>query len=423
MSVNNTHRLSRPEGISSYSIGRIAGIEVFIHWTWLIIFLVLTWSLAEGLYLHDYPGWSAAQAWLAGAATSLVLFLCVLLHELSHSLLARSQGMGVTRITLFLFGGVSSLDQDAKDPAQEFAIAAIGPLTSLLLAAAFAVPAVLVGGAVGRAATYLAIINLALGVFNLLTGFPLDGGRVLRSIVWARTHNLLRATRFAASGGRYMGVLLAIIGLIEFLLTGDVFGGLWLGLIGWFLYSQAGASYQLAATTDTLSRIKVTSCLEQRYHAVDPDLSMDAFVSSFVLTFHERFYPVMSDGHMLGLISVSDLKRFDRSEWPDRKVSDSMMPIDRLVTVGPSDDLATATQLMGVADVHQLPVMQDEQLLGFVTRADVIQALNSRTALQSFLSDLGPEDHDESAVDADGENGVENEPLSIGTGQRSDKSR
>jgi Zn-dependent protease len=189
-------------------IGRLAGIDIIVHWSWLIIFFVLTWSLAEGLFLHDYPAWTRGEAWLAGAVTSLVVFASVLIHELSHSITARHQGMDVSSITLFVFGGVSTLTEEPRDPGQEFTIAVVGPVTSLLLAGIFAIGGLLLHGALGTASFYLAFINAVLGAFNLLPGCPLDGGRLLRAAAWARSGDLVRATRVASRSGTVMAYAL-----------------------------------------------------------------------------------------------------------------------------------------------------------------------------------------------------------------------
>ncbi|HLF78043.1 MAG TPA: site-2 protease family protein [Dehalococcoidia bacterium] len=384
-------------GSSSFSIGRIAGIEILIHWSWLVIFFLLTWSLAEGLYLHDYPRWTTTQGWLAGALTSLVLFSCVLIHELSHSILARSQGINVSSITLFIFGGVSSLTEEPKRPGQEFAIAAIGPAVSLALAGCFALAAALVSGPVGRATTYLAFINVALGVFNLLPGFPLDGGRVLRSFIWARSRNLLKATRLASMSGKLLGGFLIGAGLLLFF-AGSGFGGLWFAVIGWFLYNQAGMSYQEVVARDVLSRIHAGSLLSRDFHSVQPDVALASFAADYLLTYHERCFPVISNRQLFGLISLADLKKFPREDWPNRAVQEAMTPAGALLTVTPSDDLAKATQLLASADVHQLPVMEDGEFVGFVTRAAVVQALRSEDELEIIR--VGSSSPDASAIDS-----------------------
>ena len=203
-----------------FPIGRVAGIDIFVHWSWLIVFALLTASLAEGLFLNDYPSWSWEQGWLAGAATSLVVFGCVLVHELSHSIIARRRGMDVSSITLFIFGGVSTLKDEPRGPGEEFVIAAVGPMTSFVLGGLFGLGALVLNGGLGSAASYLAFINVVLGGFNLLPGFPLDGGRVLRAAAWARSHDFLKATHIAAATGTVVAYMLMIGGLVALVLGG-----------------------------------------------------------------------------------------------------------------------------------------------------------------------------------------------------------
>jgi Zn-dependent protease len=376
---NMATKAERPKvwGMGGFPIGRVAGIDILVHWSWLVIFGLLTWSLAEGLFLPDYPHWTRAEAWTAGATTSLVLFGSVLLHELSHSLVARRHGIDVASITLFIFGGVSGLKGEPKRPAQEFLIAIAGPVTSFALAGIFGIGALVLRGGVGTASMYLAFINLVLGAFNLLPGFPLDGGRVLRSLAWARGGNLVKTTRLASDAGKAMAFLLMAGGAVAFLL-GGLITGIWFLVIGWFLLSQADIGYKQVLAQDVLRGISVGSALTRDFHPVPPELSLNEFLSDYVLTYHQRSYPVMSNGQLVALVSLSDLKGFPRAEWHEHSVSEVMTPRDRLHVVRPRDDLATAAEEMASADVQQLPVMEDGRLLGFVTRADIIRLIRLR---------------------------------------------
>lgn len=376
---NIASKAERPKvwGMGGFPIGRVAGIDILVHWSWLVIFGLLTWSLAEGLFLHDYPHWTRAEAWTAGAITSLVLFGSVLLHELSHSLVARRQGIDVASITLFIFGGVSSLKGEPKRPAQEFLIAIVGPLTSFVLAGIFGIGALVLRGGVGTASMYLAFINLVLGAFNLLPGFPLDGGRVFRALAWSRNGNLVKATRLASDAGKGMAFLLMAGGAVAFFL-GGLITGIWFLVIGWFLFSQADISYKQVIAQDVLRGISVDSALTHDFHPVRPELNLNEFLSDYVLTYHQRSYPVMSGDRLVGLVSLADLKGCPREEWHEHSVSEVMTPQDRLHVVRPRDDLATAAEEMASADVHQLPVVEDGRLLGFVTRADIIRLIRLR---------------------------------------------
>jgi Zn-dependent protease len=360
--------------MGGFPIGRVAGIDILVHWSWVLIFGLLTWSLAEGLFLHDYPNWTRAEAWFAGAVTSLVLFASILLHELSHSLVARRQGMSVRSITLFIFGGVSAIGEEPRQPGQEFSMAAVGPLTSFALAGLFGLASLVLRGGVGTAAGYLAFINVLLGAFNLLPGFPLDGGRVLRSIAWARTGSMMRATRIASFSGEAVAFLLMAGGAVAFFL-GDLIPGVWFFVIGWFLLSQARASYRQLAARHALSGFNVGSALSRNFDPVRPEISLASFLSDHVLVSHRQSYPVLSDGRLLGVISLPDLKRFPRDEWHERMVSEAMTPQERLVAALPSDDLMGAAERMAEEDLEQLPVVEDGRFIGFVTRSEIVQLI------------------------------------------------
>ncbi len=386
-------RRLKVRGIGGFSIGRVAGIDILVHWSWLVIFGLLTWSLAEGLFLHDYPSWTRGEAWFAGAVTSLVLFGCVLLHELSHSLVARSQGINVASITLFIFGGVSGLTEEPKRPGQELVIAIVGPLTSFVLAGLFGIGGLVLRGGIGTAFLYLAAINAVLGAFNLLPGFPLDGGRVVRALAWAREGSIVKATQLASRAGKLMAVLLIAGGAVAAVL-GAFITGLWFVVIGWFLFSQADIGYKQVLARRVLSHISVKSALSTDFHAVAPGLSLSDFLSDYVLTSHQRSYPVMSGDRLVGIASLADLRKFPREEWHDRTVSEAMTPSERLRIIGPSDDLEKAAETMASADVHQIPVMEDGRFLGFVTQADIIRLIRVR-------SDLGDAEIERLARDAD----------------------
>lgn len=359
-------------------IGRITGIDILIHPTWFLIFALLTWSLSEGLFLEDHPTWSRAAGWAAGLVTSLLLFGSLLLHEFSHCVMARRRGLEVKSVTLFIFGGVSSLKGEPQAPADEFRIAIVGPITSFALAAVFALAGLaLWDTGADTAAFYLAAINAMLGVFNLLPGFPLDGGRVLRSALWARRHSLQAATRVAAQTGTTMAFLLMVAGIVV-ALAGAFLSGIWLVVIGWFLRSQAEASYSQLVTRDVLERTPVFAVLEPDYHAVHPLTSLDALVNGYLLHYSQRYFPVSTDWGLDGLITVTDLQKFPRREWQSRTVVDAMTPADRLHTLAPDDSLNRAAELIAENDVNQLPVIDEGHLLGFVTRAGIMRILQFR---------------------------------------------
>ena len=367
--------------LGGFRLGRLAGIDIVIHWSWFLIFFLLTWTLAQGLFLNDYPHWAQATAWLAGGLTSLLLFGSVLLHEWAHAMMARRQGIAVKSITLFIFGGVSSLTEEPKRPGEEFLIAGVGPATSFLLAGLFGLVGLAFRGtAVGTASLYLAFINVLLGAFNLLPGFPLDGGRLLRSIAWARKRSLPQATRIAALTGIGLAFVLMAGGAVAFVL-GAFLTGIWFVIIGWFLRSQADAALRQLTISEQLRGLTVSAALRRDFHPVPPELSLASLLDDYVLLYHDRCYPVMSNGWLRGLICPVDLQTFPRSEWHEHTVSEAMTPFERLQVAQASDDLAKAIEVMATADVDQLPVMEDGRLLGFVARSDVTRLVQIRKEL------------------------------------------
>ncbi len=369
---------AKPFWMGGFRLGRLAGIDIVVHWSWFFIFVFLTWSLAEGLFHQEYPSWTTGEVWFAGAITSLLFFGSVLLHEFAHSVVARREGIAVSSITLFIFGGVSALTEEPRRPGQEFRIAVVGPLTSLVLGGLFGVAAVaLRGTGVGTAAIYLASINGLLAVFNMLPGFPLDGGRVLRSIAWARSGSLLKATRIASLVGTGLAFLL-MAGGVGAILLGSFVTGIWFVVIGWFLRSQSEGSYRQMVTRDVLQGVPVTQIVRRNVYAVPPELSLSG-VSDYVLAHNQRCYPVLSDDSLLGMVCLGDLERYPRDQWPVRRVAEAMTPRERLDVVRTSDDLATAAELMASKDIRQLPVMDDGHFFGFVTRSDIVNLVQIRS--------------------------------------------
>lgn len=359
-------------------IGRITGVDILIHPTWFLIFALLTWSLSEGLFLEEHPDWGRTESWAAGLATSLLLFGSLLMHEFSHCVVARRRGLEVKSITLFIFGGVSSLKGEPNEPADEFRIAIVGPITSFALAGVFALAGLaLWGTGADTAAFYLAMINGVLGVFNLLPGFPLDGGRVLRAALWARSHSLQSATRIAAQTGSKMALVLMGVGVVM-ILAGALLSGVWFMVIGWFLRSQSEASYGQLVTQNVLERTPALAVLEPDYRAIHPATSLNSLVNAYVLHTSQRYYPVSADGGLAGLVTITDLQKFPRSEWDHRTVADAMTPAGRLHTLTPDDFLSRAAELIAANDVHQLPVVDEGHLLGFVTRAGIMRILQFR---------------------------------------------
>ncbi len=374
--------------MEALKIGRIFGIDIRIHWSWLAIFFLLLWWLAEGFYdaVDAYSHWSATERWLASGITTILFFVSILLHELSHSLVARRLGLPVHSITLFIFGGVSSLTQEPDSPGQEFKMAIVGPLTSFalgIIAAAIALGFWANGSddtVPGAIAAYLAFINIAVGIFNMLPGYPLDGGRVLRASLWARTDSMLRATRWASRVGTIIAFGLMALGVVS-ALAGNWLGGVWFIVIGWFLRNTSEQAYQQLLYRNTLEGGKVGEIVDSNSEGAPPDIPLSELVDQYILGRGQRCVPVVVESNLLGLITMGDLRRIPLDEWPATSAFRAMTPREQLHTIASDDDLTTALELMAANDVHQLPVIDGYDFLGFVTRADLIRRIQVKAEL------------------------------------------
>ena len=314
--------------LGSFKLGKILGIEIGIHWSWLFIFALVTWSFADGILQEFFPEWSRAQKWTVGGLVAGIFFISILLHEISHSLVAKAKGIPVRDITLFVFGGVSNLAHEARSAGEEFQIAIVGPLTSLALAALFAVLWLALQPFFEGAAAvagYLAFINLILAVFNMLPGFPLDGGRVFRSIVWALNRNQLRATRIAAKVGEFLSYGLMGVGVIQ-IFFGNFTGGIWMILVGTFLRGASVSSYENLLVEQTLAGLKVRDIARRDFVAVPPDMTIEQLVTEYVLSARGRSFPVVAGQELLGLITLTDVQRLEREQWAATSVYRAMTP-------------------------------------------------------------------------------------------------
>ncbi|HLH23197.1 MAG TPA: site-2 protease family protein [Chloroflexota bacterium] len=368
---------------SSFKLGRLAGIEIGVHYTWLFAFLLVAWSLASGFFPANYPGWGLATYWVVGILAALALFASVLVHELSHSFVALARGQEVHSITLFIFGGVSNLKAESERPQDEFLISIVGPLTSFVLAAIFWAAHQLVGlgdSPLGAALGYLAIINLILGVFNLVPGFPLDGGRVLRSAIWAATGSLRRATDIASYVGQGVGFLLIFWGVAR-LLSGDFFGGLWTAFIGWFLNSAAETTRQQQVLSENLRGVRVAELMDPHPPTTPPDLTVTEFVTEHVLRRGQRALLVTEAGRLLGIVSITDAKELPQEAWATTPVARIMTPTP-LKTIAPDADLNTALELLVDGGLNQLPVVQAGNVVGLLSRADILRFIQLRADLR-----------------------------------------
>lgn len=368
---------------SSFTIARIRGIPIGVHYTWSIAVLMITWSLAAGYFPYSYPGWSGPVYWVVGALAALLLFLSVLLHELCHSFVAQARGLTVHSITLFIFGGVSNIARESDDPQDEFLIAVVGPISSLALAGVFWLVDQAVPDQTGPAsaiADYLALVNLMLAVFNILPGFPLDGGRVLRAILWGTTGSMVRGTNIASVVGQILAFLFIGYGFL-LILDGDLLTGVWIGFIGWFLNSAAETTRRQVQLQERFRGIRVASVMTPDPPVVTPALSVRELVDGYILQRGLRALPVAVDGRIVGLVTLTDVKKLPEPEWSRNSVG-AIMTHPPLKTIGPNATVTRALELLVEQDVNQLVVVDDDgTLLGTVSRGDVMRFLQLRGEL------------------------------------------
>jgi Zn-dependent protease/CBS domain-containing protein len=366
-------------------VGRIFGISVDLDYSWFLVFALLTWVLAVSYYPAEFKHWTAAGYWLMGAFTALMLFASVLLHELGHSVVAKRYGIPVPRITLFIFGGVSEISTEPANPRAEFWIATAGPIVSFALALTFwelrpflvNVPPLL------ALAKYLAILNFVLGVFNLIPGFPLDGGRIFRSVLWGITGNFRRSSAIATLTGRFFGFLLIFIGVWQ-AFGGNIFNGLWIAFIGWFLESAAANQDQLQVVKDLLGGHKVSEVMHRDFPRVPGDVTLQELVDKNVLAQGRRSFVVSNGKASAGLVTLSTIKEVPRSVWPSVTASQVMIPLEKAISIQPAAKLWTALEKMGRDGVNQLPVLDGDgghEVVGMLSRDDLVQYLRVLQAL------------------------------------------
>lgn len=381
-----------------FRLGRLFGIDLAVDWSWLFIFAMMAWNLTI-VFRAWHPTWGIAGCLGLAVVAGLLFFVCLLLHELAHSVVAQRFGMKVIEIRLFLFGGVSKLEKEPPSPGVEAWMALAGPALSMALGVlCFVVFALLARGAavldpsVGPPATitatlaslsplqtllfWLGPVNFGLGLFNLIPGFPLDGGRVLRAVVWKLSSDLHHATRVAALVGRGIGWTFVAFGVamlfgVKVPFFGEGAGGLWLVFVGWFLASASERSFAALLLEEALEGVRVHQLMRPAPAAVPADLSVRTLVEEWFLHSRDQACPVVLDDSLVGLVTVSDLRKLSRDAWSGHRVSDIMTPVERLVLVRPFDEAREALRKLGEHDVDQLPVVDENGLVGMFTRSDL----------------------------------------------------
>ncbi len=384
-------------------LGTIGGIEITADWSLVIIFLLITFSLATGVFPAWHTDWGPAISWLTALAAAVLFFASVLVHELSHAIVGRANGVEIRRITLFMFGGMAHMESEPPSWRAELGMAIVGPLTSLVLGFAFLWLGGLLSGplhvdpanpqatlaALGPAASlllWLGPVNIVLALFNLVPGFPLDGGRVLRALMWGVTGNLRLATRRASQAGQGFAWLLmasgfaAILGLHVPFLGGGFVNGIWLTFIGWFLNNAAVMSYQQLVIRESLEDVPVSRLMQTRFLRVSPQMRISTLINEHVMPSGQRAFPVEEDGRLLGLVSLRDLQKCEPSAWERMTVKDIMTPAAELAAVAPDQDVVEALAAIGRRDLNQLAVVQDDVLVGLLRREDILKWLSLHAA-------------------------------------------
>lgn len=379
---------------SGFRVARLFGINIYIDWSWSFIFLLVTWNLAAAVFPQLHPDWGLGLNLAVSVAASVLFFASVLAHEMAHSLMANARGLPVRRITLFIFGGVSNIEREPPSASTEFLVTVVGPLTSILLGVIFtflgaaSIPA---GVPLTQALSqldplstlllWLGPINILLGIFNLIPGFPLDGGRILRSILWKISGDLRRATRWATMVGQGVAWLFIITGIsmvfgiqIPILGTGLI-AGLWLAFIGWFLNNAASQSYQQVVVQDLLEGVSVSRLMRSNAPTVDPGVPVSRLVYDYIMGTDERAFPVIEGERLVGLVCLEDVRKIPREEWNQTLVNQVMTPADQLDIVSPREDATDALAKLARRDVRQVPVVQNGELVGMLRRRDIMRWL------------------------------------------------
>jgi Zn-dependent protease/predicted transcriptional regulator len=370
---------------TSWRVARIAGIEVRIDSSWAVIALLITYSMYLRLSVL-YPELSGGGAVALAILSAVLFFGSVLVHELAHALVAQARGIRVQDITLFLFGGATRARVESRGPGDEFLIALVGPLTSGLLAGLFGIVASLGRDVLSRplAGTfgYLAWTNLLLAGFNLVPGFPLDGGRLLRSAIWKTTGSLARATRTASLSGQGVGWLLVAAG-VAWLLAGDLAGGIWFAFIGWFLVQAARSSYQELQLQQLLRGVEAEEVMAGDLRRIPPELSLQDAVDDYFMRYDHGAFPVEEQGRTLGLLTLRGVRRVPREQWPTRRVRDHMVSLDDQVVVAPDARMDGVLGKLEDGEAGRVLVAQDGEVVGIITPSDLTRWLRRWRALDT----------------------------------------
>jgi Zn-dependent protease/CBS domain-containing protein len=382
---------------TGFRLGKIFGIDIHIDWSWLLIFALVSWSLVSS-FSPAHPDWSVSLRWAVAASAALLFFASILGHELAHSIAARYKGMPVRNITLFVFGGISNIQREPNSPFAEFIITIVGPLTSFVLGSIFlvlgagtfavnnAMPAdlTLALASFGPLATillWLGSVNILIALFNLIPGFPLDGGRLVRSALWAVTDDLSKATRWASLLGQAVAWVLILTGIgmmfglnVPFLGTG-VISGIWILFIGWFLQNAAIQSYRKVVIQDILEDVPVKRLMNQDVPTVRADLTVQALIDNHILQSDHQAFIVLEGERMVGMVTFDDVRKVESEARKSTLIKDAMTPSEKLLVVAPEEEASDAFNRLQSGNTRQLPVVTREGIVGLLRREDIVRWL------------------------------------------------
>jgi Zn-dependent protease/predicted transcriptional regulator len=366
---------------------RLAGIQIIIDYSWFVIFILVVTTMAESYFPSVQGQFSTAQYWLMGLCTAILFFISVLLHELAHSFVAIKHGIKVTVIRLFIFGGLAQVSSEPESGRHEFLIALAGPAVSLLLGFGFGFlyGFLLLSGKAGPAAEvarYLAAANVLLAIFNMIPGFPLDGGRILRAILWDRWASLTRATKVVSQIGNSFALFMIFLGIMLFILAQSLITGLWFVLIGLFMRQSAAGSYQAVVIRESLAGVQIRQVMKENVIPVDWLIPLEELVNDYIYRHQFAGFPVFNRDELVGMVSLDNVKAVPKELWMFKQVRDIMTPIEEVTHAGPADDATETFKRMVAEDLNSLPVIEGGKLIGMVSRRDLLD-------LFKIKSDLG----------------------------------
>ena len=368
-------------------LGRIFGVEIGLHYSWFLIAFLITFSL-EGEFQLNNPQWSDSLRWGLAVVTAVLFFISIVVHELSHALVAKARGLPVRSITLFALGGVAQIEKEAADAKTEFWMGIVGPITSFVIGLLCLGIALALGWRAPEfphqpltaILMWLGVINIGLAIFNMIPGFPLDGGRVLRGVLWWITGNARRATTIAARVGQIIAFLMIIYGVMQFF-AGSGVNGLWLAFIGWFLLSASRESYAQMVVSEGLRGLRVGDVMSGDYPTVDANVNLQMFAEDHLMRSGRRFFVVTVNGTPEGVVTLNEVNEISRARWPYTTVGDVMRPLNRTRTVGPNTPVTEALEVMASQDLNQLPVVSGGSLAGLISRSHILQLIQTRAQL------------------------------------------